>query len=72
MPRSPTQRRVWATEPYSYIVPSDGDNWAAFVLMGGHYVLWLIEPREIALRAAKKQGNRLKRLEASRANVPAH
>jgi hypothetical protein len=60
----------WATKPYSYIAPHrEGPEWAAWTLMGGQWGLWHIGPKEIALREAKKQGNRLKRLEASSAPV---
>lgn len=67
MPPQPTHPE-WATEPYSYIIPHGGE-WAAMVAMGTNYVIWHVGPREETLRIAKKHGNRLKRMEASRAPV---
>jgi hypothetical protein len=75
MPPSPTLPKggEWATKPYSYIAPwggtGSGMEWGAFAEMGGAFTLWHVGPHDEALRVAKKHGNRLKRLEASRAPV---
>jgi hypothetical protein len=60
----------WATRPYSIVAPMDrGGEWTAYILIEDRWAPWYVGPKETAMRVAKKHGNRLRRLEASRAPV---
>lgn len=67
----PEPSAEWATYHYSCIVPRPDGQWSAMILIGDHWTVQVIGPKEQALRDAKKHGNRIKRVaEKRRANVP--